>query len=263
MASIPRSRRIRPSSTRDSARASRRPDKGVARYYRLYELLSAALQDGTIPPGSALPSEPQLCARHGISRTTVRHALDRLELEGRILRRRGSGTYARPQRAPLRLPVELHAPSEIPAGQESRTTTTTLRFDTAPVPHALRELAVEIGPMACVLERLLTANGEPLSLTAAYLPEPVGRRLQRPVRTRASLLMMLDRLETPAAAVRYSIGAVPADADAARKLRMPLGSALIRVRAVLTGDAGQLLAVSESLCRSDRLQLKVLELHRG
>jgi DNA-binding GntR family transcriptional regulator len=75
--------------------------------------------------------------------------------------------------------------------------------------------------------------------------------------------MMLDRLETPAAAVRYSIGAVPADADAARKLRMPLGSALIRVRAVLTGDAGQLLAVSESLCRSDRLQLKVLELHRG
>lgn len=234
----------------------------MARYYRLYELLSAALQDGTIPPDSALPSEPQLCARHGISRTTVRHALDRLEREGRILRRRGSGTYARPQRAPPRLRVELHSPSEMPAAHESRTTTTTLRFNTAPVPQALLALAVEIGPTAYLLERLLSGNGEPLSFTAAYLPEPIGRCLQRLVRTRASLITMLAHLGQPATAVRCSVGAVAADADAARTLRVPLGSALIRVRAVLTGDAGELRAVLEGLCRSDHLQLKVLEVQR-
>jgi GntR family transcriptional regulator len=262
MASISRPRHIRPSPTRVGGRARRQLDSGVARYYRLYEMLSAALQDGTIPPESALPSEPQLCARYGISRTTVRHALDRLEREGRILRRRGSGTYARPQRARPRLCVEPHALSEITAVHDSHISMTTLRFDTAPVPQALRALAVEIGSTAYLLERLLSGDGEPLSLTAAYLPEPIGRRLQRPARTRASLMTMLARLGQPAAAVSCSVGAVAADADAAHRLRVPLGSALIRVRAVLTGDAGELRAVLESRCRSDRLQLKVLEPRR-
>ena len=263
MASTPRSRRSRSSPGRDTELASRRFENGVARYYRLYELLSAALQDGTIPPDSALPSEPQLCARHGISRTTVRRALDRLEREGRIVRRRGSGTFARPQRAPQRLSVEVHALSDAPPALESRTAITTLRFDIAPVPQALRTLAAEIGATAYRLERLISDQGEPLSFSATYLPEPIGRRLQRPVPSRASLITLLAGLGRPAAAASYWVGAVPANADAARALQVPLGSALVRVRAVLTGDGGELRAVMESLCRSDRLQLKIVERQRG
>jgi GntR family transcriptional regulator len=259
MASAPRSRRIRPPPTPEAELASRRLDKGVARYYRLYELLSAALQDGTIAPESALPSEPELCARHGISRTTVRRALDRLEREGRIIRRRGSGTYALLQRAAPRFCFELHALPETLAALESRTTTTTLRFNPAPVPAALRAIAADIGATAYLLERLRCSEGVPLSLTASYLPEPIGHRLRRPAQGRASVMTLLGRLGPPMSAVRCSVGAVPADAGAARALAVPLGSPLLRVRAVLTDSAGRLRAVLESLCRSDRLQLKVFE----
>lgn len=263
MASIPRSRRIRPSSTRDVERKSRRRDKGVARYYRLYELLSAALQDGTIAAQSALPSEPELCARHGISRTTVRRALARLEREGRIVRRRGSGTYALPQRVRPRLCFELHALPEMLAALESRTTTTTLRFDAASVPQTLRAIAAEIGTTAYVLERLLSNQGEPLSLTAIYLPASIGRRVQHPNRSQPSLIRILARFGHLSTTVRCYVGAVAADADAAHALQVPLGSPLLRVRAVLTGDGGELRAVLQTLCRSDRLQLKVLERQRS
>jgi GntR family transcriptional regulator len=222
-------------------------------------LLSAALQDGTIAPGSALPSEPELCAQHGISRTTVRRALDRLEREGRIVRRRGSGTYARPQRAVPRFCCELHALPETLAALESRTTATTLRFTPAPVPAALRAIATEIGATAYLLERLRRSRGEPLSLTSFYLSEPIGHRFRRSIPSRASVIAMLGRLMPPVAAVSCSVGAVAADADAARALEVPLGSPLLRVRAVLTDDTGGLQAVLESLCRSDRLQLKMLE----
>jgi GntR family transcriptional regulator len=263
MAPTRHSRRRRPSLTRDTGLASRRFDDGVARYYRLYELLSAALQDGTIPPESALPSEPQLCARHGISRTTVRRALDRLEREGRIVRRRGSGTYARSRRAQTRVCFELHALSEMQTALDSRAATRTLRFEAAPVPQALRALAAEIGSTGYLLERLLSnSRGEPLALNAAYLPDPIGRRLQRPIESRASLITLLTRLGRAAAVVRCSVGAVPADAGAVHALQVPLGSPLLRIRAVLTGDAGELRAVVESLCRSDRLQLKILEPRR-
>src|SRR5579863_2356671 len=259
MASTPRSRRLRPSSTRNTELTSRRVDEGVTRYYRLYELLSAALQDGTIAPESALPSEPELSTRHGMSRTTVRRALDRLERERRIVRRRGSGTYARQRRTVPRFCVELHALPGILAALESRSTTTTLRFDPAPVPQNLRPMAAAIGPTAYVLERLRFTDSQPLSLTTAYLPETVASRLRRPIPRRASVMTILGRLGCPTTAIRCIVGAVPADAAAARALDVPLGSPLLRVRAVLTGDAGEPWAVLESLCRSDRLQLKVLE----
>jgi GntR family transcriptional regulator len=235
----------------------------VARYYRLYELLSAALQDGTIAPESALPSEPELCARHGISRTTVRRALDRLEREGRIVRRRGSGTYARPQRVRPRLCFELHALPEMLAALESRTTATTLRVDTVSVPQTLRAIASELGTTAYVLERLLSNQGEPLSLTATYLPASIGGQMQLPNRSQPSLIRVLARGGHPTTTVRCYVGAVAADADAAHALQVPLGSPLLRVRAVLTGDGGELRAVLQTLCRSDRLQVKVLESQRS
>lgn len=259
MASTPRSQRIKPTTRSHAELAGRRLDRGVARYYRLYELLSAALHEGAIAPGSALPSEPELCARHGISRTTVRRALDRLEHEGRIVRRRGSGTYARPQRTAPRFSFELHALPETLAALESRTTTTTLRFNPAPVPVALRAIAAEIGSTAYLLERLRRSQGEPLALTSTYLPQLTGQRLRRPIPSRASVMTMLGRLGQPTSAVRCSVAAVPADADAARALEVPLGTPLLRVRAVLTDGAGGLRAVLESLFRSDRVQLKMLE----
>ena len=259
MAPAPRSRRIRPPPTRDAQLASRRLDKGVARYYRLYELLSTALQDGTIAPESALPSEPELCARHGLSRTTVRRALDRLEREGRIVRKRGSGTYARPQQTVPRLCLELHALPAALAALESRTSATTLRIALAPVPAALRAIAAEIGGTAHLVQRVRYTQGEPLSLTTAYLPEPIGRGLPRRLPSRASVMTMLDRLGPPTASVKCSVGVAPADVEAAHALKLPLGTPLLRVRAVLADNTGALRAVLESLCRSDRLQLKILE----
>ena len=263
MASKSRSRRVRPSPTKETKLASRRLDKGVARYYRLYELLSAALQDGTIAPQSALPSEPELCAQHGLSRTTVRRALERLEREGRIIRRRGSGTYARPQPAGSRLCFELSALPKSLATLASCSTTTILRFNPAPVPAALRALAADIGSTAYLLERLRCSQGEPLALTSTYVPEAIGHSIRRPIPSRPSVMMMLDRLGPPTTAVSCSVGAIPADAAASRVLEVPLGSPLLRVRAVLTDDARRLRAVLESLCRSDRLQLRMMEPQSG
>lgn len=259
MASKTRSRRLESSQKREHRLASRRLDKGVARYYRLYELLSAALHDGTIAPEGALPSEPELCAQHKLSRTTVRRALDRLEREGRIVRRRGSGTYARPQRALSRLCFELSALPESLAALASSTTSKILRFNPAPVPAPLRALAADLGPTAYLLERLRCRQGEPLSLTSTYLPQAIGQTLRKPIPGRTSVMMMLDRLGPPTTMVSCSVGAIPADAAASRVLEVPLGSPLLRVRAVLTDGAGRLRAVLEIFCRSDRLQLKITE----
>jgi GntR family transcriptional regulator/GntR family frlABCD operon transcriptional regulator len=61
-------------------------------YRQLYELLRKQISDGVYKPGDILPSENQLCAVHGITRPTVRHALDALLHDGMIRKHKGKGS---------------------------------------------------------------------------------------------------------------------------------------------------------------------------
>jgi GntR family transcriptional repressor for pyruvate dehydrogenase complex len=60
----------------------------------LVEDLRARIVDGRIAPGERLPSESTLIAEHGVSRTVVREAIARLQAEGLVHTRRGSGSFA-------------------------------------------------------------------------------------------------------------------------------------------------------------------------
>ncbi|MEM8961612.1 MAG: PLP-dependent aminotransferase family protein [Acidobacteriota bacterium] len=71
----------------------------VPRYRRLYELLRRALLDGTIPPGSRLPSTRTLADDLGVSRNTVTAAFDMLVEHELIESRVGAGSYASPNLA--------------------------------------------------------------------------------------------------------------------------------------------------------------------
>ena len=67
-------------------------------YLKLSDTLAEQIMDGTLPEGSLLPSERDLCQQHGISRTTVRQALQDLSQKGYIRTIHGKGTMVvRPQ----------------------------------------------------------------------------------------------------------------------------------------------------------------------
>lgn len=65
----------------------------VPLYYQLQELLKEQIESGVWRTGDALPSEPQLAKRLGVSRVVVRQALAILEDDRQIVRVRGRGTF--------------------------------------------------------------------------------------------------------------------------------------------------------------------------
>jgi GntR family transcriptional regulator len=65
----------------------------VPLYYQLQELLKEQIESGVWAPGDALPSEPELARRFGVSRVVVRQALAILEDDKQIVRIRGRGTF--------------------------------------------------------------------------------------------------------------------------------------------------------------------------
>jgi DNA-binding transcriptional regulator YhcF (GntR family)/8-oxo-dGTP pyrophosphatase MutT (NUDIX family) len=65
-------------------------------YERVATWIRSQLATGDLIPDAPLPSEDTLCRELGVSRNTVRRAYARLEDEGLVIRRRGSGAYAIP-----------------------------------------------------------------------------------------------------------------------------------------------------------------------
>ncbi|MFD7512941.1 GntR family transcriptional regulator, partial [Streptomyces sp. NPDC059853] len=90
------------------------------KYWHLRTLLTEAL-DTEFSVGEVLPNERALAARYGVARATLRQALEQLELEGRLQRRRGVGTTVAPppdgvgeSPTPQPRPRRPPAPSTVP-----------------------------------------------------------------------------------------------------------------------------------------------------
>ncbi len=75
--------------------------QSVPKHTHLRSLLGGLILDGTWSSGSRIPSENQLSAQYGVSRTTVIRALRDMERDGLVVRKQGSGTFVRNDRSGL------------------------------------------------------------------------------------------------------------------------------------------------------------------
>ncbi len=71
----------------------------MAKYQVVIEWINTNIDSGYLRPGSKIPSENELCEKFGLSRQTIRHAIEILSEEGLLESRQGSGTYVADQRA--------------------------------------------------------------------------------------------------------------------------------------------------------------------
>ena len=67
-------------------------------WQQLAAILRAQIQSRKLPPGRVMPSETTLMQEHGLSRGTVRKAIDALADEGLVNRVQGRGTFVRSSR---------------------------------------------------------------------------------------------------------------------------------------------------------------------
>jgi GntR family transcriptional regulator len=76
-----------------SARVGIDPEGDVPRYAQLAAILRARIEAGDLAPGRRIPSMTTLQQEYGVSRITIRHAVDLLVEEGLVRTVRGLGTF--------------------------------------------------------------------------------------------------------------------------------------------------------------------------
>jgi GntR family transcriptional regulator len=207
------------------------------RYHQLYVLLGQALHDGTVRPGQALPSEPQLMRLYAVSRTTVRRALAQLERDGRIERRRGSGTYA------------LATQEDEPPGRfidakdltwvAANTTARLLKFEHTATPWWLHRLCPAFGSTALKIERIRSYQGKPFVYLTSFIPMRLAPRINKQALGNLPITFLLDRIGAVAHTGEQITRAMLANAQLAENLCAPIGSPILEIRRLVRDAAGR------------------------
>lgn len=120
--------------------------------------------------GTAIPSERQLSADLGVSRLTLRAALDDLAREGYLVRRRGSGTYVQQPKISQELTITSFSEDMRKRGMAPGSRT--LSIDTILAGARLgRFLQVSPGEKILQIKRLRLADGETMAIETLHIPE--------------------------------------------------------------------------------------------
>ena len=144
----------------------------VPLYFQVAEQFEKAIIDGTIAPGERIDNEIALAKELGLSRPTMRQALQVLVDKGMLVRKRGVGTQV--VHGKIRRSVELTSLFDdlSAAGQKPKTTVIAVGKVAADEDVA-RELQLKVGADVWSLERLRFVGKEPLALMHNFIPVDV------------------------------------------------------------------------------------------
>lgn len=139
-------------------------------HVRVYHALQARIESGEYSETGRIPPERELCDEYGVSRTTVRQALQNLKNSGFIARHQGRGTYVKPRviEQPL---SSVYSFSEELKKQNIIPGTRMLSLNTIIAQKPVEDiLNVKPGTLLRVVCRLRLANDMPYVYETSYLP---------------------------------------------------------------------------------------------
>jgi len=229
-------------------KAALRSADSAPRYVQVATVFRNLVERGALRAGDALPSERDLSSITGLSRVTVRKAVETLLREGVLSRRHGSGTFvARRIEQPLSV---LAGFSEDMRSRGSRPGSKWIsKALTRPSPK--EAMALGVGPDEQVLRllRVRTADDEPLAIETAVVPASV---LPSPDLVETSLYGALaERGFRPGHGVQRLHAALAAPEEA-QLLMIPLGSAILRIERRAFLPSGRPIEFTTSSYRGDR-----------
>lgn len=234
----------------------------VPLYRQVEEHITRQIHDGTFPPASLLPSDARLSAQYGVSRITIRHALDGLVRGNLVRRQQGVGTFVvGPDHAVKQASLfgyidDIHPHLNLKLLEAGRR---------VPPATLARTMGLEASTDCQCYVCINRAGKEPLSYLEAYFPDDAARFLtaadfsgQIPF---ARLVEM--RSGKVFAFAEQTMGAVAAPTHVARALGLAPHQPIMRMERVYFAQDGAVMDATEAHYHPQRYQYSVRLVPRG
>ena len=226
------------------------------KYARIADSIRQRVARGVWPTSTRLPTNEKLAQEFGVSRVTVRQAVDILAREGLLQARQGLGTFVTGTPSPdrwLKVETSLSALAEV-------------YRDTSPEILNIAESSAEPRLLPgdgvpaeryVFMRRVHSRDGQPYCVISIYLDEAVFRTAPERFR-REVVIPILAAMRTPRiekARQTFTIGA--ADLDVAELVGIPLSAPVAEVRRVFTSGDGRVIYLAEVTYRGDSVRIEM------
>ena len=227
----------------------------VPLYFQVAQHLEHAIESGDIPNGTLFDNEVALAGQMGLSRPTMRRAMQHLVDKGLIVRRRGIGT--RVIQPKVRRPLELTSLYDDLARAGQEPTTEVVELGPQPADEELAQiLQVDPGDEVFRLVRLRRARGNPIAKMTNYLPASVGNVTADSL-ARHGLYELMRARGIQLHAATQTVGARTATVAEARDLDEPRNSALLTMQRVTYDDHGKVVEYGTHIYAASRYSFEI------
>ncbi len=235
----------------------------VSKKQPLYDQLVVILREkiDEMSPGEMLPSERELCERHGLSRTTVRLALAELEQLGVVVRKHGIGTFvADDSSSSANELANIFSFTEWVQSQGKVPTTKMLAFGITDASKRVAEkLGIQVGDKVYRMRRLRIADKVPMIVERTYLPADEFSSLSSEALASQSLYEIVETdYHQKIRVAREEAIASTALMEESRLLGIPEGSAVLKMTRVAYNDSNRPIEFTQSTARADQFFIRIV-----
>ena len=222
----------------------------VPLYFQVAQHLEQMIESGDLPAGARLENETDLADRLGLSRPTMRRAIEYLVGLGLVVRKRGIGTQV--VQTKVKRDVELSSLFDdlTKAGREPSTRVVSFRTEAAP-DEVAASLGIAAGTEVYVFERQRFAGGEPLALMRNHVPADLLTLTEADLEEQG-LYNLLRASGIALRIAKQAIGAKAATAAEARALGERRGAPLLTMERSVYDEQGRAIEHGTHLYRASR-----------
>ena len=199
-------------------------------YARVETVLVGEITDGGLKIGDQLPTEESLVARFGVSRITVRRAIQNLVSRGLVEIRRGKGTFVAAPKITQDLTElsgfveDMHALGRKPTARVIAKEIVTADATVA------SQLALTKGERVVRIRRVRLADGIPLSFDETFLPLEIGKKIiTNNLKVEPIFSLLEHKYGVPLIEAEYKLDAVAAETEVAAALKVKQRSPIFRI----------------------------------
>lgn len=198
-------------------------------YIQIHDQIKEGIEKGEWQIGDRLPSERELAVTFGVSRMTLRQAIQTLADEGILERKIGSGTYVARKKVQEKM-TGTTSFTEIMLSQNRKPSSKTISyFVTQPSSSEFEKLQLQEGDMILRMERIRYADDVPICFEVASIPYSLVENYSKREITE-SFYKTLEEKGEKIGHANQTISAMLASEQIAEYLQVKRGDAILRMR---------------------------------
>lgn len=212
----------------------------IPAYIQLKRIIKDQILAGRLMPGDRLEPEWKLAERYGISRNTVKKALDGLKQEGYIHQFQGKGTFVSQPRISHRFVTTISFTEELLARGLRPSSRLLEGGELIPPADIAKELGLRKGEKVYKIRRLRFANDDPVGVNLSYIPCKICPGLLGEDLEKGSLYALIqEKYHFRIVKVRRDYETMPVDREIGELLEMELGSPVLKITGVVFNEMGK------------------------